>query len=107
MTEEWTSLDYSVWILMTMDDEESRILEAPDDYLNSWRESGVPDELMKDLEILVREQVEQTSHEDWRIESARWSAILAILKYYVSHLTLFERHYNIWERQFWKYWEKL
>ena len=91
------SVDYAVRNIMVGDEEESRLLDHKDDWLEAWKEEGVSDEDLKKLRNLM-------DGINWNLYAMgvlqkHFDRILDILKYYISDKKLFDEDFEKWQEK--------
>jgi len=97
--ESWKeNIDYAVRNITTGDEEETRLVEDPNAYIEGWKNEGVSPEDHRQLTKLLRAAVRRS--EDGEDYSDLMQDILKILKKYMTHQNLYKRDYGKWEDTF-------
>ena len=85
----WKDLDYWIWCLFTLDDEESRLADNPDEVVSDFLKAGGPKSQIPKIYKMIRTMTRSDLSTD---------KLLNLLKPYASHQSLMKA--GTWEEQY-------
>jgi len=85
----WKDLDYWIWCLFTLDDEETRLEEEPDEVVSDFLKAGGPKSQVPKIYKMIRTMTRSDLSTD---------KLLNLLKPYASHQSLMKA--GTWEEQY-------
>ena len=91
------SVDYAIRNIVVGDEEESRLLDHKEHWLEEWKKEGVSDEDLEKLKTLM-EGINWDLYAMGVLEK-HFDRILNILKFYISDKELFEEDFEKWQQK--------